>query len=273
MDNDDSRKYTVALIAQKVLEFKAATALFDEDYGIIYLNAYKCHKGRLGNHNVVLGLQLDGSEHHTRITKKLVRTISSAFPEIAYLMFVGTGDELLNCYDGGVQIEVKLGDIIVFFQSDSLEEHNEHDEDEDTEDSDDEHERHECDNEDGGECDVCREYSSDTEQEDCPDGDQQNGHEGDQKDNLNETRISHDLLETICVLRSRHDEVYSTRITCLSQEMRTNAQRDHDTPKVHYHLPAIEEEERLLPRELYMSRSLVVRGICKYDYSNLNGWR
>ncbi|KIW32286.1 uncharacterized protein PV07_03844 [Cladophialophora immunda] len=105
-------EYHIGWICALSVEMVAATAMLDEDYGIVKgksrdQNTY--HAGRVHDHNVVIaGLPagIDGLVAAAHVAKDMVRT----FEHLKFIMLVGIGGGLPGSEKG---FDIRLGDVVV----------------------------------------------------------------------------------------------------------------------------------------------------------------
>ncbi|KAF2471639.1 purine and uridine phosphorylase [Lindgomyces ingoldianus] len=108
----ESTRYTVGWIAPLYLELIAAKSALEQEYDEIYADGYRFYGGRIGEHNVVLGVQ---PTIGTDAASDLAARMSSAFPNIRFFLVVGIGGGVPRYGVTGAASEIVLGDVVVSY--------------------------------------------------------------------------------------------------------------------------------------------------------------
>jgi len=105
-------QYTVGWIAPLPLELTAARSALEPEYGRIHADGYNYYGGRIGTHEVVLGVQ---SRMGTDAAADLAARMQAAFPNIKFFLVVGIGGGVPRYGPVGAVSEIVLGDVVVSY--------------------------------------------------------------------------------------------------------------------------------------------------------------
>lgn len=106
----EKARYTVGWIAPLPLELMAARSALEEEYGTIYDDKYSYYGGKIGAHNVVIGVQ---SRIGTDAASDLAARMQAAFPNIEFFLVVGIGGGVPRYGPVSAAFEMVLGDVVV----------------------------------------------------------------------------------------------------------------------------------------------------------------
>jgi nucleoside phosphorylase len=108
----EKTRYTVGWIAPLPLELTAARSALEQEYGPIYAGKYSYYGGKIGAHNVVIGVQ---STTGTDAASDLAARMQAAFPNIEFFLVVGIGGGVPRYGRAGAAFEMVLGDVVVSY--------------------------------------------------------------------------------------------------------------------------------------------------------------
>lgn len=75
-------------IAPLALELIAAKSALDQEYGDVYARGYSYYGGRIGTHNIVIGVQ---SRMGIDMASDLAAKMQAVFPNIQFFLVIGIG--------------------------------------------------------------------------------------------------------------------------------------------------------------------------------------
>jgi nucleoside phosphorylase len=104
--------YTVGWMAPLPLEHTAAISTLEEVHGEIPANGYCYHGGRIGAHNIVIGVQ---SRMGTDAASDLAARMEAAFPNIKFFLVIGIGGGVPRYGPPGAISKIVLGDVVVSY--------------------------------------------------------------------------------------------------------------------------------------------------------------
>jgi nucleoside phosphorylase len=109
--------YTVGWIAPLPLELTTARSVLEQEYGPVYAGGYSYYGGKIGTHDVILGVQ---SRMGTDAAADLAARMQAAFPNIKFFLVVGIGGGVPRYGPAGAVSEIVLGDVVVSYPRSDL---------------------------------------------------------------------------------------------------------------------------------------------------------
>jgi len=107
---DENDRYSVGWIAPLPLELTAAIAALDERYTDFDHDQYKYYRGRIGRHNIVVAVQ---PRTGTNSAASLAARMKSVFRRIEFFVVVGIAGGVPTYGPAGSKQQIVLGDVVV----------------------------------------------------------------------------------------------------------------------------------------------------------------